>query len=773
MATMATGHELSVLTNSSVKPPLNPKTGLTTSLHERSAPLKDRLSGIFFDDYDELGQTREEILDTKPKSSLKFGSVTTPEILNLSKVSNDAFYQKLLELKNEQRKILQKCEKMYISKHEGVISPTFPDKKEVEDQRHEQQSKHTLDHAFQPERFYDDSDIVSSRIQQFPGSFKELSVPHERSMQWDSVRDSASKPPSGRHYIPFNAKSHTSPPTRPRSAPNERHITRSLEDLRHTVLGLQPFSDSDDDYIPDDTVSEPYKRRDKQHLLLENMWDNFSIEDYAPKHISERPSSANVTHKEKKIQDEGWRHRLTIPKPFSLTLREEKKAKKKSKSMIEFEQKLLQKHLEEEEECKKKFKARPVPAHVYLPLFDEIQDRSEEKRRQIKQMSAEVLKSLEKPFNFTKRDEDKKLHDHRLNRNCNQDENTQDSQKKTFVSFKAKPVPKYVFDTSINDKILEEEEYRKIRMKMRAEELLRSASLPPSMNAREQMKEQIAREERMRSKRKSKRSIATRPKINHDIPNHDALYKQFQQELQRRKSLKMATVAEPFRLETERTSKSLQAKMKKEIEKEEGSVKENRWPYKMHRTKVKLGHVSKSLDSLPSKSTRSADVKRHKTRNYLQQLTEHELREIEEDRRRRVKELRLRREILEKTKSHQTPIEDPEEKKKKFREAEHARMQEYEQELQEMKERVNKRPLLFEQESQVNAKKKAEKKFNATLKSVGLDEDFVQSRGSRSASVHDHTDDYSDDDFEETPVMGDNETYTKRHDSDTMSSGND
>ena len=38
-----------------------------------------------------------------------------------------------------------------------------------------------------------------------------------------------------------------------------------------------------------------------------------------------------------------------------------------------------------------------------------------------------------------------------------------------------------------------------------------------------------------------------------------------------------------------------------------------------------------------------------------------------------------------------------------FRDAERARMEEYERELQEMKDRVQRRPLLFEQESQVVA----------------------------------------------------------------------
>lgn len=73
--------------------------------------------------------------------------------------------------------------------------------------------------------------------------------------------------------------------------------------------------------------------------------------------------------------------------------------------------------------------------------------------------------------------------------------------------------------------------------------------------------------------------------------------------------------------------------------------------------------------------------------------------------------------------------------------------------------------LYFVITAQVNAKKKAEKKFNATLRSVGLDEDFIESRGSRSASVHDYTDNYDDDDFEDTAVKYTDETYTKQHDS--------
>ncbi|XP_060572223.1 protein FAM161B-like [Ruditapes philippinarum] len=777
MATMATTHGLSVLTNSSVKPPRNPKTGLSASLHERPGPTLGRFSGIYFDDYDQESQAEKEIFE--PRFTSRPSSVNAPDLLQLGKLSDEEFYQKLLELKNEQRKILQKCEKVYIEKHQGLIAPTFP-----EDDVQFETSKRTTksyDETYRSETFVDeDGVLVSTRRQRSWSPARSaspmedsggFSPPRAESPYRDSVRDSLSKPPTGRPHMSLTAKSIASPPSRPRSAPIPRDIARSLEDLRSATLGLKKsFEECEGDYIPDDTVSEPYREQDRSLSRIEHMWQNFSINDYTPRRSLQdrtikRPSSAKITREEKKQKD-NWRHRLTIPKPFTMTLRDERKEKRKSKNLQEFEELKYQKEIEEEEELKKKFKARPVPAHVYLPLYDEIKEKNEEKRRHVKELSAELLKSQEKPFSFLKREDDRKHHQ-LMERDCNELGKTETRIQKKPDAFKANPVPKHIFDSVVDDKIMEEEEYRKIRIKMRAEEMLRSASLPPNMNAREQIKEQKEREQKMKNKRKGRgMKTATRLRINHEVPNYDALYRQFQQELNRRKGMKESTVAEPFRLETGRTSKSTIERIKKEIEKEEETMRENRWPYKLPRTKVKLGHMSSSLDALPTKSTRSADARTRKTRGQFQKLSQKELKEIEEDRHRRVKEMRLRREIQEKTIAHETPRENPEEKKKKFREAERARMEEYEREMKEMKNRINRRPLLFEQESQVNAKKKAEKKFNATLRSVGLDEEFVQSRGSRSASVHDYTDDYDDDDFEDTAVKRQDDTYTKRRTSD-------
>ena len=50
--------------------------------------------------------------------------------------------------------------------------------------------------------------------------------------------------------------------------------------------------------------------------------------------------------------------------------------------------------------------------------------------------------------------------------------------------FRAKPFPEHLFDNVHSEKMKEEEEYRKIRIKMRSKEMLKSSSLPPNMKNR-------------------------------------------------------------------------------------------------------------------------------------------------------------------------------------------------------------------------------------------------------------------------------------------------
>lgn len=64
-----------------------------------------------------------------------------------------------------------------------------------------------------------------------------------------------------------------------------------------------------------------------------------------------------------------------------------------------------------------------------------------------------------------------------------------------------------------------------------------------------------------------------------------------------------------------------------------------------------------------------------------------------------------------------------------------------------MQERVNKRPLLFEQQSQVTARRAAERKYADILRSAGVDEALVQNLVTKEGGIVDAE---SDDELEET-----------------------
>ena len=64
-----------------------------------------------------------------------------------------------------------------------------------------------------------------------------------------------------------------------------------------------------------------------------------------------------------------------------------------------------------------------------------------------------------------------------------------------------------------------------------------------------------------------------------------------------------------------------------------------------------------------------------------------------------------------------------------------------------MQQRVNKRPLLFEQQSQFTARRAAERKYADILRSAGVDEALVQNLVTKEGGIVDAE---SDDDLEET-----------------------
>ena len=70
---------------------------------------------------------------------------------------------------------------------------------------------------------------------------------------------------------------------------------------------------------------------------------------------------------------------------------------------------LRQKMREEEEEQQrlKKIQARDPPTHTYLPLYEEMCERREQRSRFNKETSVAATLALQKPFSFAERDERK------------------------------------------------------------------------------------------------------------------------------------------------------------------------------------------------------------------------------------------------------------------------------------------------------------------------------------------------------------------------------
>ena len=408
----------------------------------------------------------------------------------------------------------------------------------------------------------------------------------------DIIRRSAEKPPlaasRGRPTCPVHSRT------------KKAWTDQSKEEYWRTAV--RESSDDDDDCY-DERKYAVSRDHDAVLSRIGTMWDDFSISDYTPRYVSrsarsqsaergarrERPRSAGHT------DTRNWRHRITMPQPFQMTLREEAKGAPKSRTMLEYEHQKAMEQLSERFECEKKFRAAPVPAHVYLPLYDELMEKAETKRRTNVQVAKKVLKSQENPFKFTRREENRRFTEPHERRHSA-------PQVQRQKQFKARPIPKAV-KADVAEQILEEEEYRKIRIRMRAKEMLRASSLPPSMASRNQdytvgrLKEKLKEEkERASMYEKSSKSKFT-PRIKRKVPDFDAIHRKQQKDSLNRhkgKDTKVATVCKPFNLRSSSIPSNLD-KVLDDMKKDESQLKENRWPYKNPRAKPKFGEKFREI----------------------------------------------------------------------------------------------------------------------------------------------------------------------------------
>ena len=530
---MATAHQVSVITNSCYKAPVSRQTVLPATGNDEST-----LGASWFGrDADYL----DDNSNMRFSESVNFDTTNTMadtlNVVDLSELTDEEFYKRLSDLKSEHKKTLELCEKLYNDKLLESRTGTAPtDAQQV-----------PVAVALV------DADYVLTASRTHTG--KDISSPStDLSKSFDRVRDmSASKPPIAR---PSRS---SGTPARSGSA-KKQAWTRSNENFWKSPS----TNSSDAEFSGNETERSKLDRslealnisRASYMSRIEDMWDNFSVDNYAPRDKHKvRPRSSSLSRistsrslkQDELSSSQQWRHRITVPSPFKMTLREANKMPKKTKAMLELEQKREEERRQEDAECQKKFKARPVPSHVYMPLFQEIMEEKESKRRYVQKASAEMLLSMQKPFKFDIREKEEKKFRRTHSTPCDTDIN-----KKPPTSFKARPFPVRIFDDEIDERLREEEEYRKIRIQMRSEELLRSASLPPNMAAKGHEYTEGKLRHKIYAERAKKAGLTTehkfKPTINGTVPDFEKKHKKVLVEAMKRKDQKEATVCKPFRL---------------------------------------------------------------------------------------------------------------------------------------------------------------------------------------------------------------------------------
>lgn len=284
-------------------------------------------------------------------------------------------------------------------------------------------------------------------------------------------------------------------------------------------------------------------------LAVGRMWENFSVEDFSQTFPSDSVQGSKIRGTRSEMCAPP---KVTTPKPFSMTLRESNTIKKKTRSMIIAEHECDERKAQEETECYKEFRANPMPASTLLPLYELINAKNEQRRSVVKKISINLLKSSQKPFNFSKREEEKRRQKSGMLKQVEECERLKIKER----AFRARPMPVKLFDPEVEAGALEKEEYRKIRIQIRAEKLLADASSSHTVRLATAKKRSGSNHTRPRLSR----DCSFHPRITHRIPDYNRAYSKFQQELALKKQSKLTTVSEPFLLHTERRANGCQNK---------------------------------------------------------------------------------------------------------------------------------------------------------------------------------------------------------------------
>ncbi|XP_040268268.1 protein FAM161B isoform X1 [Bufo bufo] len=399
---------------------------------------------------------------------------------------------------------------------------------------------------------------------------------------------------------------------------------------------------------------------------------------------------------------------ITVPQPFQMMLREAEKRKEvKPQPWAD----LQAEQSADDAECLKQFRAQPVPAHVFLPMYSELMEQNEKRRKSSVQKRREHLLSMQKPFQLLGQDR-------QVERAASAPTERAPSRKRS--------IPKSVLDPTVSDRIREAEIVRKINSNLRAKDLLESSSAPVPLS-----RDVCNPHSRTCLKTKQQhlgflqQNLTFKPHINPSVPDFQTLYRNFQKCSLKKQRVREATESKPFNLRTSslsskrlsRTS-SIQETLPQRSSAQLSSLSPNTLPvYITDSTKRREVAIRSSL-----RDKDFQDLVREKW------LHEHRQKSLSVQ-----SSLSRRAEALD---PHKPLASSNKEKLQQKRRSERRRTQEYKEELKEMMRRVGEREYLFERVTKGRATKDMERRFTQTLAQAGLNEAFVQQKGEARVDVN-------------------------------------
>ncbi|XP_029397094.1 protein FAM161B isoform X2 [Mus pahari] len=420
-----------------------------------------------------------------------------------------------------------------------------------------------------------------------------------------------------------------------------------------------------------------------------------------------------------------WASSITVPQPFRMTLREARKKAQWLASPASFEQERLQaqKQGQEEAECHRQFRAQPVPAHVYLPLYQEMMERREARRHAGIQKRKEQLLSSLKPFSF-------------LEKKGQQKKDTPQRDSAAVAQTKVPPkkatsrkIPKSILEPALGDKLQEAELLRKIRIQMRAMDTLRMASSPVSTTGNRAPRTATRTQEEKLSFLQTE--FGFQPKVNPVVPDYEGLYKAFQKRAAERRETRETTRNKPFLL---RTTNLCHTPRSCDADTAGGGKSPQPTATPLPRSHSLSGLASFSANTLPVHITDATRKRESAVRMSLEKkdMSIQWLEMHKKNCQAMSKSVTLRAKAMDPHKSLEEVFKA---KLKENRSNDRRRAKEYKKELEEMKKRIQSRPYLFEQVTKALARKEAEERYRDALKQAGLEEEFVRTKSQGTEAV--------------------------------------